>query len=226
MTATTTPATPGSSPPATVPASQVIPFPMPWGGGSQPPWLPAGCCAPGGMDALMKCYMDIQAASCFIAQVMIDQINNNPAVTAAMIAAIEKSGSSLPTIGVTNGAAAQPGQVGEYQLLLYNGAFTTGTQDQVFSVGVIPPGDWMLSTYCLPSVPVTSMLYGTNPEPAGLSTALAGYVDSTAGMVGQLIVGQSAQLLTSVPTLMAFSMATVAAAAGTFQFGLEAWRMR
>ena len=84
MTTTTQPTTPGTStppPPATIPAGQVIPFPLPWGSGT-PPWLQQapGCCPPGGMDALMKCYMDIQAASCFIAQIMIDQINNNPAV--------------------------------------------------------------------------------------------------------------------------------------------------
>lgn len=224
MAQSMTPATPGVPAPMNTvwppsnPSGTVIPFPLPWG--------QTGCCPPGGLDALMKCYCDIQQASAFIGQVMLDQINNNPAIIAAIIAGIEKSGSTLPTIGVTNGAAAQPGQVGEYQLLTYNGSFTTGNQDQVFSVGVLQPGDWFCSAYCLPSVPVTSMIFGMNPEPAGISTALQGYISDAAGAVGQLVVGQSGQLLTAVPTLMAFSMGTFASTAGTFQFGLEAWRMR
>ena len=153
MTTTTTPSTPGTTVPATTPHSgQVVPFPAPyWGGGGQPPWLPPGCCPPGGMDALMKCYMDVQAASCFIAQVMIDQINNNPAVTSAIIAAIEKSGSSVPLIGVTDGSNAQPGQVGEWFFFTQAVSFpaTINTQQSI-SAGILSAGDW--DTWMLASI--------------------------------------------------------------------------
>ena len=123
-----TTASPGTPPP---PSGQVVPFPLPWatpGPGGQLPWLPPGCCPPGGMDALMKCYCDIQAAMAFISKIMIDLINNDPAVAQAMIAAIEKSGSTLPLVGVTNGSDAQPGQVGEWVHLVQTASYGTATQ--------------------------------------------------------------------------------------------------
>ena len=216
-----------SSPPPMVwppsnPSGAVVPFPLPWG--------QTGCCPPGGMDALMKCYCDIQAASAFIGQIMIDQINNNPAVTEAIIAAIEKSGSSLPLIGVTNGQPAQPGQVGEFfQLSNSAGTFPSGPNTQIFSVGVLQPGDWMMQAWMLPSTVVQSIFFETTPAPLpGASNGLAGFLyDSTPPSTAeQLVVGQSCQLLTSVPTLIAFTLNTTAAAAGGFQFAVECWRMR
>lgn len=205
--------------PPSNPSGTVVPFPLPWG--------QTGCCPPGGMSALMQCYCDLQQASAFIGQVMLDQINNNPAIIQAIIAGIEASGSSLPTLGVTNGSAAQPGQVGEYQRLIVEGSYPTGTNTQVLNAGVLQPGDWLLMPWCEPAQAVDGMGWVVSPVPAGLSNGLVGYTAETGSIATQqMVVGQSGQLLSSVPTLLTFNFTTVATGGSTFQFAVECWRMR
>lgn len=199
-----------SPPPASVPtvwppsnpSGTVIPFPLPWG--------QTGCCPPGGMDALMKCYCDIQQASAFIGQVMLDQINNNPAIIAAIIAGIEKSGSNLPLVGVTNGSQAQPGQVGEFVLFSQNVNFTAAAQTQILSMGVLQPGDWDVWQYAYFSQVFTSASMILSPQPAGFSFDLfanTGSVDPT-NFEAMSLVSTTAQASISVPTLMVISFVT------------------
>lgn len=213
---------PPTSPPPMVwppsPPGNVVPFPLPWG--------QTGCCPPGGMSSLMQCYNDIQAATAFICKVMVDCVNCNPAVVEAIIAAIEKSGSSLPLIGVTDGSNAQPGQVGEFIILEYNtGAYATGTSTQTISLGVLPPGDWDCWCWIFPSGFVTSVTYELNPTIAGASNGMIGNVFGSTPE-GLLVPSPTARISVSVPTLIAFQVILTATAAGTFVFQFEARRAR
>ena len=210
--------------PPSNPSGTVIPFPLPWG--------QTGCCPPGGMDALMKCYCDIQQASAFIGQIMLDQINNNPAIIAAIIAALEKSGSNVPLLGVTNGADAQPGQVGEWDLFGQNVAYTAAFQTQTITMGVLQPGDWdvQINAYC-PNF-VTAVNISLSPAPVGLAgTAQGFFISDNPGGVEQVVcMTPWFRMLTSVPTLMAVQLLTNQSAsgpaAGTLLLELAARRRR
>lgn len=225
MAQSTTPQTPGVPAPMNTvwppsnPSGTVIPFPLPWG--------QTGCCPPGGMDALMKCYCDIQQASAFIGQVMLDQINNNPAIIAAIIAGIEKSGSTLPTLGVTNGAPAQPGQVGEWVNLGGNFNFSTTGGTGIVSVGVLQPGDWDLFTNATFTVSVAGAGFQLEPQPAGVIGCDALLTIGSANAEEIVLVGAVGQALISVPTLFAFQASVVGAGtAGVMGIGLNARRAR
>lgn len=217
-----------TTPPAAVPAPTVVPFPMPWSGN---PAL-AGCCPPGGMDKLLQCYCDIQAAQAFISAMMIDAINNNPAVTQAIIAAIEASGSSLPLIGVTNGTDAQPGQVGEWVLFEQNVNFTAAFQNQTVTMGILQPGDWDFWIYANCPSPVVGINMSLLPVPAGMMGEPQGFfiTDATAPAEQVATAGPAARLLISVPTLIPILLLTNQSgsgpAAGTLVLFFSARRRR
>lgn len=202
MSATTKPTTKS---PATVPASSVVPFPMPWGSAA-PSTL--GCCPPGGgMDKLLQCYCDIQAATAFITAIMIDAINNNPAVAEAIIAAIQKSGSNLPLIGVTDGSPAQPGQVGEYLEFVQDVPILGTAQTQVLSMGVLQPGDWDVWLQAAPAGWTADIQCYFYPTPAGFDNA--GYVIlGDNGPVPISASGPAFRALLSVPTLVTVTLTT------------------
>lgn len=223
------PASPPTVWPPSNPSGTVIPFPLPWG--------QTGCCPPGGMDALMKCYCDIQQASAFIGQIMIDQINNNPAVIAAIIAALEKSGSSVPLLGVTNGSNAQPGQVGEF--ISATGSFPYTAYSSTTSVTLTPivvqPGDWDFRATLGFSSYVGGAFMELVPSPAGMSNPMTGAVNfgsSGAATVEELLLlSATARGSFSVPTLMPFSctvfqLSASTLPAGTATFNFEGRRMR
>lgn len=178
------------------------------------PWSGAGC-APAGcggdMDRLMQCYCDVQAAMKFISKIMIDLINNDPAVAQAMIAAIEKSGSSLPLIGVTNGSDAQPGQVGEYIWFQQELAAQTGTSTQNVSLGVLQPGDWDCMCYLVTGMSFTEINFFLLPAPVppGFSGRMQGVfavASAVSTVEDQFVLGTSARALISQPTLIAFTV--------------------
>lgn len=186
--------------PPSNPSGTVIPFPLPWG--------QTGCCPPGGMDALMKCYCDIQQASAFIGQIMLDQINNNPAIIAAIIAGIEASGSSLPTIGVTNGTPAQPGQVGEWFSMSQTITVPTTSQTVPVSMGILPPGDWTCFMQAGAGVFVTDLQFILAPQPAGFSGNMSAIMASSAGVEAVTVISPTVEALISVPTLVVFNIST------------------
>ena len=224
MSVTTTPA----SPPATVPASSVIPFPMAWSGMGGGAPLP-GCCPPGGMDALMKCYCDIQQTLAFMSKIMVDLMTHDPAVQAAMIAGIQQSGSNLPLIGVTNGTDAQPGQVGEWvqfaATVAYAGsgsAVTTST-----SMGVLNPGDWDIWIYGSSS---TFLLEGEvnllSPVPAGFTGNLYTIDFSPTGASAATVCSSTERALISTQTLIVIQTTLAANTAGSFSLYFKARRRR
>lgn len=213
-----------SSPPPTSPTpmvwppSTVMPFPLPWGG--------TGCCPPGGMDALMKCYCDIQAASAFIGQIMIDQINNNPAVVEAIIAALEKSGSTLPLIGVTDGSNAQPGQVGEFIEFEQATPIIVGSNTFNLSMGVLPAGDWDATAFWSPFATLDSASFLLNPTLPSASNFMAGQLTAGGGIEALTLIGQPARISMSVPTLIVFQLQCNSTTTGNGIFEFSARRAR
>lgn len=203
-----------------------MPFPM-WGGGGSLPWGP-GCCPPGGMDALMKCYCDVQAATAFICSVMVQCIQTNPAVTAAIIAAIEASGSTLPLLGVTNGTEAQPGQVGEFVHFSIPLSYLAANQSYPISVGVLQPGDWdvwaQLSFMNNPDI--IGAYFILAPVPVGLSGDMYTISTTSGPLVAVTIPSEAVQALISVPTLIAMSVTINSPSAGNALFEFSARRRR
>ena len=213
-------------PKAPATAAPQMPMPMPgmWGGGGSLPWGP-GCCPPGGMDALMKCYCDVQAATAFICSVMVQCVQNNPAVVEAIIAAIEKSGSSVPLIGVTDGSNAQPGQVGEYIEFVTPFSFPTGTNTGVVTAGSLPPGDWDCYLFLGPSVALDTLAVSLAPLPAGFDAPLFAYGTSVTPEFVAL-AGNMTRGSTTAPSLIAWSVVTAGTTAGTVQIWFQARRRR
>lgn len=213
--------------PASNPPQPPMPFPM-WGGGGSLPWGP-GCCPPGGMDALLQCYCDVQAATKFICSVMVTCIQTNPAVVEAILAAIAASGSSVPLIGVTNGSAAQPGQVGEQVLFNQTQTLTVPTTGAAFSfnMGVLQPGSWYLTSAMFPGFGTQNANYGLVPSPAGFSSDMEGALASTTTELSY-IISQPTSANISVPTLLAFqvNLQTATSTTGPVNLQVVALRVR
>lgn len=131
----------------------------------------AGCAPPDGLAGLIQCYGDINAAMDFLSRLIIDLINNNPAVAEAIIQAIEKSGSALPLLGTTNGTPAVSPQVGQYVqfsgTLDYPSSGSTATAS--LSLGVLPPGDWDCWMWATFTGTVQGMIVSLNPLPTGFA---------------------------------------------------------
>lgn len=198
---------PHAQAPATAPPQMPTPMPGMWGGGGSLPWGP-GCCPPGGMDALLKCYCDVQAATAFICSVMVQCVQTNPAVVQAIIAAIKASGSSLPLTGVTNGSDAQPGQVGEF-VTFQLGMPYTGAVGQVisFSMGVLQPGDWDVWYTASATGLTTSIAAEINPLPVGFVNSLFASLDpGSAAGEASVLVSSTTRALISVPSLVVIQM--------------------
>lgn len=161
----------------------------------------------------MSCYDDVRLAEAFLSKVMIGLIENNPAVTQAMINAIQKAGSSVPLIGVTDGSNAQPGQVGEWIQLSANFAIPIASQTLLLSLGVLQPGDWTCSAlaFCNPWV---GSLYFVLADNTGFSNSMGSpALGATDQAVNQ--ISSVARCSISTPTLVAFSVSTNFDASGT-----------
>lgn len=217
-------------PKPTAPAPMAYPWPMPSGG------FPAGCCPPGGMDALLQCYCDIQAATAFISKIVTDLAANDPAFQQALVDAIAKSGSNIPLTGVTNGSNAQPGQVGEHLFFAVGAIPITVSQanKQTITMGVVQPGDWDLWAYLYTDISVEGLQYQLSPA----STAggvFSNLMTAFIGDLGSINMGAGinftmntpvARLSTAVPVLVAFDLYTWSATAGFCNLQLEGRRVR
>lgn len=202
------------------PPTTPVPWPQP---GMWPmPSAMAGCCPP---SNLMQCYCDIQNATAFICAVMVDCINTNPAVTTAIIDAITKSGSNVPLLGVTNGADAQPGQVGEWVIMSQNVSYTTGNQTQTVSMGILQAGDWDCWVSLNPEMAVTAVQFYQNPLPPGFIGGLPGWFFSTDSQ-NALVISPVNRALISVASPVIMTLITTAPGAGTANMIFYARRMR
>lgn len=196
------------------------------------PSFPAGCCPPGGTDALMQCYCDIQAATAFISKIVTDLAATDPAFQQALVDAMAASGSALPLIGVTDGSNPQPGQVGEF--VDFEVPFNVPVTPQLnipITMGVLQPGDWDCWANAATNVWVSSMEIIQIPTPPGFSHGIAAMAAVPEGTTEQITVNAAAvRASISVPTLIVISVSTNnvgnGASAGQGAVGFYARRRR
>lgn len=190
--------------------------------------VPAGCTPPENLAALQACYDDLAKAMAFVSALMVDLLNNDPAVAEATIQAIEKSGAALPLLGVTNGTDAVSPQVGEYIQLSGTLAYTATPAGGVLSLGVLPPGDWD----CWLWATFTSGMQGAtitfSPLPAGFAANLVAgfYFGPTAASA--ILQTMTVRALVSVDTLIPVDAqaAAISGQSGTMTVNLGARRRR
>jgi len=196
--------------PTTTPApTNVVPMPTAWpgpmfnpGGRSWP--TPPSCFSE--LAGLNACYDSIQMMEQILAKVVCDLATNNAAFAQCLVEAIAKSGSNVPLIGVTNGADAQPGQVGEW-FLQTNTVPITGVAGQTAMTSfTMQPGDWDVWAEVNNSVFVSSEQFQLSPPPAGMSDNMTTILAPGGLQEAVTLVSATARLLTSVPVLMPFQM--------------------
>ena len=212
------------SPPA---PSNVVPMPTNWPGPMFQPksWpQPPSCFSE--LASLNACYDSIQMMNQILAKVITDLVTNDKAVQAAIVAAIAASGSNVPLIGVTNGADAQPGQVGEFQSLQLNFNYPTGSNTQVLTTLTLPPGDWDCWAWVTSSTVVNWLDFYLPTIPAGFSNDMQGFLQDSAAAVSVVCIGKTARALISAPNLLAFTFTTNAPSAGSGIMQVEARRRR
>jgi len=195
-----------------LPGSNVTPL---WPSNAVPP----GCFSE--LARLNQCYNEIQMMEMILSKVMVDLINNDPAVIAAIQAQLAAKGAGLPITGVTSGVAAQPGIVGEYVQLGADVPFTATAQTQSVTLGILQPGDWYCQAWF--DLPQSSGLnYQLNPVPTGFSNGMEGafLLDTPAGTVNDIVLSSPAQALISVPTAVVFMVSTNSGAGGVAGTGV------
>lgn len=133
------------------------------------PLTPLPGCSPSEMDGLIECYNNVNNATGFISAILIDLINNDPAVAQAMIGAIQKNGSNIPIVGVTNGAPAITPQVGQYVQLTGTLDYTSTVTAAMLSLGVLPAGDWLCWLWATFTANISGAQYWLDPLPPGFA---------------------------------------------------------
>lgn len=188
--------------------------------------LPAGC-APD-FTALAQCYDDINAAADLIARLMIDQINNNPAVTQAIIDAIEKNGSALPLLGTTNGTPAVTPQVGQYVQLSAELPYTSAVTSALLTLGVLPAGDWDCWLWATFTSAVQGAQFVLNPLPAGFAANPAASLIYGTAPANAILSSMTVEALTSGDSLIVAdtSAAATSGLSGTMTVNFAARRRR
>jgi hypothetical protein len=168
------------------------------------------CQCGGGLGGLMQCWQDIAQFQQFL-QCMLSQAG------------------PIPLQGVTDGSDAKPGFIGEFM--------TVDTQVSIPATGqvtinispiVISPGDWDISAFMAPSVPVNFMGFVLSPVPAGMSNKMQAQ-QGTAGVDVATVASPVARGSFTVPTLLPFAVTfdmTTANVAGYAIFTVSARRRR
>lgn len=191
------------------------------------PWPMPGC-APDITQGLIQCYDDINAAAALISTLMIDQINNNPAVAQAIIQAIEKSGSALPLLGTTNGTPAIAPQVGQYVQLTATLAYTATPAQALLSLGVLPAGDWDCWLWATFTSAINGAQYQLNPLPAGFAANPFASNFSAIWPGNAILSSMTVEALTSGDSLIVAdtSVAATSGQSGTMTVNFAARRRR
>jgi len=198
------------------PPSNVVPMPTNWPGPMFMPksWpQPPSCFSE--LASLNACYDSIQMMNQILAKVITDLVTNDKAVQTAIVEAIAASGSNVPLIGVTNGQDAQPGQVGEFIYMPQTATYpATVTTTQVITLGTVPPGDWDILTWFSTNDFTGGVEFIQSAVPGGYTPPGIFGVNLTVGTpsdpnaFGGVTFGIPGRALTSVPTLLAFSLTT------------------
>ena len=174
----------------------------------QTPWT--GDCPPSGMDGLIECYDNVNNASALIAALMIDQINNNPAVMEAFIQQLNRTGNAVPLLGTTNATPAVAPQVGQYLQLSAELPYTATPAAALLSLGVLPPGDWLCWMWATFTSITSGAFYSLNPLPPGF--AANPYASTNAATLPPQVIlsTMTVEALTSVDSLIVADTQVVA----------------
>jgi len=212
----------------TTPQSNVTPL---WGG-SPPSWpstaVPPGCFSE--LARLNQCYNEVQMMEMILSKVVCDLATNNVAFQQCLVDAIAKSGSNVPLIGVTNGADAQPGQVGQWVTQYFTGAVTGATNQVVLQSLTLQPGDWDFWCVAQTEGQVNDAQFTLNPTPAGLAGSIYTYLALPGTSAFLTVVSTTCRMLTAVPVLMPFQLTFNSVGAGpgatNYSFTFSARRTR
>lgn len=185
-------------------------------------------CAPGDMTGLIQCYDDLASASELISRLMIDLINNDPAVAQAIIDAITRSGYALPLLGTTNGTPAIAPQVGEYVQFTGTLAYTSAVTSASLSLGVLPPGDWDCWLWATFTATTQGAQWALNPLPAGFAANPAASSYSATWPPQAVLSSIPVRALTNMGELIVADTAVVATSgqSGTMTVNFAARRRR
>ena len=185
-------------------------------------------CPPGGTAGLQQCYDDINNASAFLAQLFIDQINNNPLVAQAMIQAITKSGYALPLLGTTNGTPAIPPQVGQYVQLSATLPYTATPASANLSLGVLPPGDWDCWLWATFTSAISGAQYSLDPLPTGFAANPSASNFSVIWPANAILSTMTVEALTNADELIVANtqVAATSGQSGTMTVNFAARRRR
>lgn len=185
-------------------------------------------CPPGDLDALMACYNDVNAAMDFLSRLIIDLINNNPAVAQAIIQAIEKSGSALPLLGVTNGTPAVAPQVGQYVQLTGTLDYTATVTSANLSLGVLPAGDWDGWLWATFTSATQGAQFSLNPLPPGFAANPVASTNAVIMPATAVLFSMQVGALTSIDSLIVAntSVAATSGQSGTMTVYFAARRRR
>lgn len=165
---------------------------------------------PPGMGGLQQCYDDVNNASAFLAQIFIDQLNNNPAVAQAMIEALTRFGYALPVLGTTNGTPATSPQVGQYIQLVGTLPYTATPAAAMLSLGVLPAGDWDCWLWATFTSVTAGAFYSLNPLPPGFAANPYASTNSVTLPPTTVLFSMQVEALTSADSLIVADTQVVA----------------
>lgn len=187
-----------------------------------------GSQSPAALAALQACYDDLAKAMAFVSALMVDLLNNDPAVAAATIQAIEKSGSALPLLGVTNGTPAVTPQVGQYVQLTGTLNYTATVTSASLSLGVLPAGDWDCWLWATFTSAINGAQYSLNPLPSGFAANPFASNFSTIWPQTAILSSMTVEALTSGDSLIVAdtSVAATSGQSGTMTVNFAARRRR
>src|SRR5262249_25324618 len=186
--------------------------------------IPPNCFS--ALAGLNQCFDEIKAMQDILVKVICDLAATNPDFQKCLADGIAASGSSLPTLGVTNGSPAPPGQVGEFISTTQAVPVTTALTHQFLQGAILQPGDWDVWAWASAPATATSMAFLLSPTPTGLSNNMTGELNNPTTIAGATAIGITARALISVPTLLVFDFAAQFPVAANATFSLEARRRR
>jgi len=131
-------------------------------------------------------------------------------------------------IGVTNGADATQGQVGEYVLFSQQLSVPAGDATQNVNLGSLPAGDWDLLSWGYVAGAVTGLNFFLATAVTGINSSLGAefYGDASSAQDSVTLVGQPGRALTSAASNLIFTVITTSPTQQTATLQVSSRRMR
>lgn len=159
-----------------------------------------------------------------IAETLKDLLLNDPDLQAILDA---------PRMGVVDGSAAVPGQVGEWissSASITIPALGAGNNWQGLVTPIsLPAGDWMCFADATWALFYPSVFFGMGPVPAGLSNGMLGGSWGSGDVNNRIALGVPAHAAMATPTLLTFQVLIQAGGvvgSGNFTQRVQAIRLR